>query len=157
MNKKGARHQLIRSIISETHIRTQQELQQALELNGVYVTQSTLSRDIKELNLVKVSTNNDSHYIIHSIAQSRWENRLKFYMEDALVMLKPVQHQIVLKTLPGLAQSFGAILDEITIPEIIATVCGDDVCLIICGDATQAQICFNKLKAYAPPFFFSKQ
>ncbi len=55
-------------------------------------------------------------------------------MEDALVMLKPIQHQVVLKTLPGLANSFGSILDAMEIPQIIATVCGDDVCLIICED-----------------------
>ena len=111
------------------------------------MTQSTLSRDIKALNLVKVHEADISYYIINSMAPSRWEKRLRLYMEDALIMLRPVQHQVVMKTLPGLAQSFGS---------IFATVCGDDVCLIICEDNQKAQDCFNKLKQFAPPFFFSK-
>ena len=156
MNKIESRHRLIRSIISERRIHTQQELQEALEANGILVTQSTLSRDMKALNLVKVSENDTSYYIINSIAPSRWEKRLRFYMEDALVMLRPVQNQVIMKTLPGLAQSFGAILDALELPQIVATVCGDDVCLIICEDDQGALDCFEKLKEFTPPFFFSK-
>ena len=157
MNKIESRHQLIRSLVMENKIHTQQELQELLELNGVEVTQSTLSRDIKLLNLVKITESGSSYYVINSIAPSRWEKRLRFYMEDALVMLKPVQHQVVLKSLPGLAQSFGSILDALEIPKVVATVCGDDVCLIICEDADAAQECFDYLKQYTPLFFFSKR
>ncbi len=157
MNKIESRHQLIRSLVMENKIHTQQELQELLELNGVEVTQSTLSRDIKLLNLVKITESGSSYYVINSIAPSRWEKRLRFYMEDALVMLKPVQHQVVLKSLPGLAQSFGSILDALEIPKVVATVCGDDVCLIICEDVDAAQECFEYLKQYTPPFFFSKR
>ena len=157
MNKIESRHQLIRSLVMENKIHTQQELQELLELNGVEVTQSTLSRDIKLLNLVKITESGSSYYVINSIAPSRWEKRLRFYMEDALVMLKPVQHQVVLKSLPGLAQSFGSILDALEIPKVVATVCGDDVCLIICEDADAAQECFEYLQQYTPPFFFSKR
>ena len=105
MNKIESRHRLIRSIISEKKIRTQQELQDSLEANGIIVTQSTLSRDVKSLNLVKINEGDSSYYAINSIAPSRWENRLRFYMEDALVMLRPVQNQVVVKTLPGLASA----------------------------------------------------
>lgn len=157
MNKIESRHQLIRSLVMENKIHTQQELQELLQLNGVHVTQSTLSRDIKLLNLVKITEAGSTYYVINSIAPSRWEKRLRFYMEDALVMLKPVQHQVVLKTLPGLAQSFGSILDALEIPKVVATVCGDDVCLIICEDNEAALDCFETLKQYTPPFFFSKR
>ncbi|HEL2193097.1 TPA: arginine repressor [Streptococcus suis] len=156
MNKIESRHQLILSLIMEKKIHTQQELQELLEVNGVSVTQSTLSRDIKMLNLVKVNEDDCSHYVINPIAPTRWEKRLRLYMEDALVMLKPIQHQVVLKTLPGLANSFGSILDAMEIPQIVATVCGDDVCLIICEDVEGAQTCFEHLKQFTPPFFFSK-
>ena len=127
MNKIESRHRLIRSIISEKKIRTQQELQDSLEANGIIVTQSTLSRDVKSLNLVKINEGDTSYYAINSIAPSRWENRLRFYMEDALEL-----------------------------PQIVATVCGDDVCLIICEDNQGALDCFEKLKEFTPPFFFSK-
>ncbi|CRH90065.1 arginine repressor [Chlamydia trachomatis] len=157
MNKIESRHQVIRSLVSEKKIHTQQELQDLLELNGISVTQSTLSRDIKLLNLVKINEDGTSYYVINSIAPARWEKRLRFYMEDALVMLRPVQHQVVLKTLPGLAQSFGSILDAMELTEVVATVCGDDVCLIVCEDNDAAQACFEKLKEYTPPFFFSNR
>ena len=57
------------------------------------------------------------------------------------------------KTLPGLAQSFGSIIDALSFPDAIATLCGDDVCLVICEDAEAAQKCFEELKKFAPPFF----
>lgn len=77
MNKIESRHQLILSLVLEKKIHTQQELQDLLETNGVTVTQSTLSRDIKQLNLVKVNEANSAHYIINPIAPSRWEKRLR--------------------------------------------------------------------------------
>ena len=128
-----------------------------LELNGVTVTQSTLSRDIKLLNLVKVNEDASSYYMVNPIVPIRWEKRLRLYMEDALIILKPVQHQVVLKTLPGLASSFGSILDAMEIPEIVATLCGDDVCLIICQDNQAAQACYDYLTQFTPPFFLSKE
>ena len=129
-----------------------------LELNGITVTQSTLSRDIKLLNLEKVNEDASSYYmVINPIVPTRWEKRLRLYMEDALIMLKPVQHQVVLKTLPGLASSFGSILDDLEIPEIIATLCGDDVCLIICQDNRAAQTCYDYPTQFTPPFFSSKE
>jgi len=77
-------------------------------------------------------------------------------MEDALVLMRPVQHQVLLKTLPGLAQSFGSIIDALSFPDAIATLCGDDVCLVICQDIEAAQKCFEELKKFAPPFFFEE-
>ncbi|HFI0350956.1 TPA: arginine repressor [Streptococcus suis] len=156
MNKIESRHQLILSLVTENKIHTQQELQELLHRNGVSVTQSTLSRDIKMLNLIKVSEKDSSYYIINPITPSRWEKRLKVYMEDALVLLRPVQNQVVIKTLPGLAHSFGSILDAMEIPEIIATICGDDACLIICEDNQAAQSCYEQLKKFTPPFLSNK-
>ena len=110
MNKIESRHRLIRSLVLEKKIHTQQELQDFFFLILGRVTISTLSRDIKALNLVKVHEADVSYYIINSTAPSRWEKRLRLYMEDALIMLRPVQNQVIMKTLPGLAQSFGSIL-----------------------------------------------
>ncbi|NQP53874.1 arginine repressor [Streptococcus suis] len=157
MNKIESRHKLILSLIKEKKLHTQQELQELLELNGVTVTQSTLSRDIKLLNLVKVNEDASSYYMVNPIVPICWEKRLRLYMEDALIVLKPVQHQVVLKTLPGLASSFGSILDAMEIPEIVATLCGDDVCLIICQDNQAAQACYDYLTQFTPPFFLSKE
>lgn len=154
MNKTENRHHLIRSLILEQKIHTQQELKSLLEKNGCFVTQPTLSRDIKLLNVVKINEEENSYYVINNISSSKLEKRLRFYMEDGLIMLKPVQNQVVIKTLPGLAQSFGSILDGMQIQDIVATVSGDDICLIICETNEGALNCFNKLKEFTPPFFF---
>ena len=108
------------------------------------------------MNLSKVREEDNSYYVLNTGSISKWEKRLENYMEDALVMLRPVQHQVILKTLPGLAQSFGSVIDSLAFPDIVATLCGDDVCMIICEDATKAQACFENLKKYAPPFFFGE-
>ncbi len=108
------------------------------------------------MNLSKVREEDNSYYVLNAGSTSKWEKRLEIYMEDALVLMRPVQHQVLLKTLPGLAQSFGSIIDALSFPDAIATLCGDDVCLVICEDAEAAQKCFEELKKFAPPFFFEE-
>jgi len=156
MNKSEHRHQLIRALVTKNKIHTQAELQALLADNDIQVTQATLSRDIKSMNLSKVREEDNSYYVLNTGSISKWEKRLELYMEDALVLMRPVQHQVLLKTLPGLAQSFGSIIDALSFPDAIATLCGDDVCLVICEDAEAAQNCFEELKKFAPPFFFGE-
>lgn len=156
MNKSEHRHQLIRALVAKNKIHTQAELQALLAENDIQVTQATLSRDIKNMNLSKVREEDNAYYVLNNGSISKWEKRLENYMEDALIMLRPIQHQVLLKTLPGLAQSFATIIDALDFQDIIATLCGDDVCLIICEDADTAQKCFEELKKFAPPFFFEE-
>ncbi|VNC36376.1 arginine repressor [Streptococcus pneumoniae] len=156
MNKSEHRHQLIRALITKNKIHTQAELQALLAKNDIQVTQATLSRDIKNMNLSKVREEDSAYYVLNNGSISKWEKRLELYMEDALVWMRPVQHQVLLKTLPGLAQSFGSIIDTLSFPDAIATLCGNDVCFIICEDANTAQKCFEELKKFAPPFFFEE-
>lgn len=156
MNKSEHRHQLIRALVAKNKIHTQAELQSLLAENDIQVTQATLSRDIKNMNLSKVREEDNAYYVLNNGSISKWEKRLENYMEDALIMLRPIQHQVLLKTLPGLAQSFATIIDALDFQDIIATLCGDDVCLIICEDADAAQKCFEELKKFAPPFFFEE-
>ncbi|HEW2930279.1 arginine repressor [Streptococcus sp. 2106] len=156
MNKSEHRHQLIRALVAKNKIHTQAELQSLLAENDIQVTQATLSRDIKNMNLSKVREEDNAYYVLNNGSISKWEKRLENYMEDALIMLRPIQHQVLLKTLPGLAQSFATIIDALDFQDIIATLCGDDVCLIICEDTDTAQKCFEELKKFAPPFFFEE-
>ncbi|WP_164684146.1 arginine repressor [Streptococcus hyointestinalis] len=138
MNRKVSRQLLIRLVICENTIHTQHEPQEKLNDTCVHVTQASLSRDMKELYLAKVNDNGTPYYVILSVSLSHWENRLRLYMEAALVMLQVVQNHIILKTLPGLAQSFGSFLASIEIAELVGTVCGVDTCLIICEDHEKA-------------------
>ena len=92
MNKSEHRHQLIRALVTKNKIHTQAELQSLLADNDIQVTQATLSRDIKSMNLSKVREEDNSYYVLNTGSISKWDKRLEFYMEDALVLMLSLIH-----------------------------------------------------------------
>ncbi|MCY8104162.1 arginine repressor ArgR [Bacillus mojavensis] len=130
---KGQRHIKIREIITSNEIETQDELVDMLKQDGYKVTQATVSRDIKELHLVKVPTNNGSYkYSLPADQRFNPLSKLKRSLMDAFVKIDSASHMIVLKTMPGNAQAIGALMDNLDWDEIMGTICGDDTILIIC-------------------------
>lgn len=75
MNKSEHRHQLIRALITKNKIHTQAELQALLAKNDIQVTQATLSRDIKNMNLSKVREEDSAYYVLNNGSISKWEKR----------------------------------------------------------------------------------
>lgn len=135
---KGRRHIRIRDIISNYEIETQDQLVQSLKDAGVDVTQATVSRDIKEMHLIKVPTSNGNYkYSLPPIHSFNTEEKLHRAMTDAFVSIDGAGHFLVLKTLPGNAQAVGSLLDHLSWDEMLGTICGDDTCLIICKDESQ--------------------
>ncbi|MBC8708045.1 transcriptional regulator ArgR [Staphylococcus pseudintermedius] len=129
----------IREIISNEQIETQDELVKRLNDYDMNVTQATVSRDIKELQLIKVPA--PSGQYIYSLPNDRRYHpleKLGRYLMDSFVKIDSANNLLVLKTLPGNAQSIGAILDQIDWEEVLGTICGDDTCLIICRDNPSA-------------------
>ncbi|EHD7781668.1 transcriptional regulator ArgR [Staphylococcus pseudintermedius] len=139
MPKKSVRHIKIREIISNEQIETQDELVKRLNDYDMNVTQATVSRDIKELQLIKVPAPS-GQYIYSSPNDRRYHplEKLVRYLMDSFVKIDSANNLLVLKTLPGNAQSIGAILDQIDWEEVLGTICGDDTCLIICRDNPSA-------------------
>ncbi|MDA3131145.1 transcriptional regulator AhrC/ArgR [Aliibacillus thermotolerans] len=132
---KGQRHIKIRELISNFDIDTQDELVERLRNAGYNVTQATVSRDIKELHLVKVPTA-DGRYKYSLPADKRFNpiEKLKRSLIDSFISIDRANNLVVMKTLPGNANAVGALIDNLTWEEIIGTVCGDDTILIICRD-----------------------
>lgn len=130
---KGQRHIKIRELITNFDIDTQDELVERLRSAGYNVTQATISRDIKELQLVKVPTA-DGRYKYSLPADSRFNplEKLKRSLIDSFISIDRANNLVVMKTLPGNANAVGALIDNLTWEEIIGTVCGDDTILIIC-------------------------
>ncbi|MGM7635508.1 transcriptional regulator AhrC/ArgR [Bacillus sp. Hm123] len=130
---KGQRHIKIREIIANNEIETQDDLVDRLKTLGYNVTQATVSRDIKELHLVKVPLM-DGRYKYSLPADQRFNplQKLKRSLVDAFVSIDAAGHFVVMKTLPGNAQAVGALIDNLDWDEIMGTICGDDTCLIIC-------------------------
>lgn len=130
---KGQRHIKIREIIANHEIETQDELVDHLRAANFNVTQATVSRDIKELHLVKVPMS-DGRYKYSLPADQRFNplQKLKRSLMDAFVRIDYAGNLIVMKTLPGNAHAIGALIDNLDWEEILGTICGDDTCLIIC-------------------------
>jgi transcriptional regulator of arginine metabolism len=130
---KGQRHIKIREIITNNDIETQDELVDELKIAGYNITQATVSRDIKELHLVKVPLP-DGRYKYSLPADQRFNplNKLKRNLIDAFVRIDSAGHLLVMKTLPGNAMAIAALIDHLDWDDIVGTVSGDDTILVIC-------------------------
>lgn len=146
MANKTMRQIKIREIISNEQIETQEELVRRLNEFDLNITQATISRDIKELQLIKVPA--PSGQYIYSLPRDRKYHpvdKLGRYLMDSFVKIDGANNLLVLKTLPGNAQSIGAIIDQIDWIEVLGTICGDDTCLIICKDDESAQVITDRI------------
>jgi transcriptional regulator of arginine metabolism len=123
----------VKELVERLVIRTQDELAEALRGEGIDVTQATVSRDIKEMLLVKVPTGDGGHRYAfpseHSITVSA--ARLEKTFQDSVLSINSSGNIVVLRTLPGTAQAVAYVLDNIRWCEIIGTVAGDDTIFIV--------------------------
>jgi len=138
MTKSFRQGQILR-LIRGRGIFTQEELARALKEGGIDATQVTLSRDMRELGLVKTA---DGYR-----ALERETPNLQFatLAAEFLQDVRQAQNQIVLKTAPGHASSVAVALDDEKWPEVVGTIAGDDTILIICLDTSTAEVVRKKL------------
>ncbi|GED66545.1 arginine repressor [Brevibacillus reuszeri] len=130
---KGQRHIRIRDIISNQEVETQDELVERLRGAGFNVTQATVSRDIKELHLVKVPLP-DGRYKYSMPAEQKFNplQKLRRMLVDSYISIDQADHFIVLKTLSGHANAVAELIDNLPWEEIMGTISGDNTILIIC-------------------------
>jgi transcriptional regulator of arginine metabolism len=142
---KGQRLIKIRELIASKDIETQDELVDRLKAAGFNVTQATVSRDIKELHLVKVPLI-DGRYKYSLPADQRFNplQKLKRSLMDAFVRIDQAGHLLVMKTLPGNANAIGALIDNLDWEDILGTICGDDTILIICRTPEDTELVTNR-------------
>ncbi|MDN4078451.1 transcriptional regulator ArgR [Paenibacillus polymyxa] len=146
---KGQRHIKIREIISQREIETQDDLVEALREAGFQVTQATVSRDIKELLLIKVPMD-DGRYKYSMPSDQRYNptQKLKRTLVDNFLHIDYTTNLIVMKCLPGTANSIAALLDNIEWSEVMGTISGDDTILIICRSEENSETIVNRLMGY---------
>ena len=137
---KGQRHIRIRDIIANHDIETQDDLVEQLKAAGYNITQATVSRDIKELHLVKVPLQ-DGRYKYSLPADQRFNpiQKLQRALADAFVSIDGATHFLVMKTLPGNANAIASLLDHLDWEEIMGTISGDDTILIICHNEEERE------------------
>jgi transcriptional regulator of arginine metabolism len=129
----------IKEIISQRDIETQEELVQALEEEGFTVTQATISRDIKELQLIKVvGADGRYKYAIPAASTTVNADTFRRKLSEVFVSLARAQNLLVLKVLPGNAHAVGAMLDSMNAKDVLGTIAGDDTLLLITPDEEAA-------------------
>lgn len=138
---KFKRQAAILEIISNNEIKTQEELSAHLRQRGYNTTQATISRDIKELRLIKVashsggyqySTPDQSGSVTHM-------TRLKNIFRECVVKVDQAQNLVVLKTLVGMANAAAAAIDAMKVKDIVGTLAGDDNILVILRTTEEAK------------------
>jgi transcriptional regulator of arginine metabolism len=130
---KRERQAQILSLVKRTRVTSQEELRELLAARGTEVTQATLSRDIRELRLVKVTgTDGTAHYSL----PDEWEvtPSLGSLLPTLFLDAEGVDHLLVVRTLKGAAPTVGAALDWEEWPEVLGTLAGDDTILVVVRD-----------------------
>ena len=129
---KAKRQALIREIVESQSIQTQEELADALRVHGMLVTQATVSRDIKEMHLLKVLAEDGSYrYATMEKGDTGMNDRLIRMLADSVVDMNSANNLIVIHTLPGSAHVAGEAVDSLKWPEVIGTIAGDNTILVI--------------------------
>ncbi|HBD63970.1 MAG TPA: arginine repressor [Clostridiales bacterium] len=129
--KKYTRQTKILELISKQEIETQEELADGLKAMNIDVTQATISRDIKELRLVKVMSKNGKYkYATIGQSQEGITDRLYKIFENSVVSIDNAMNIIVLKTIPGAAQICASAIDYMGVEDIVGTLAGDDTVFV---------------------------
>lgn len=147
---KYSRHTRILEIIEKNVIETQEELAERLKEMGMDVTQATVSRDIKELRLIKVMTE-DGKYKYAPLAKTEniISNRLMTIFSECYVSSDYANNIVVVKTLPAMAQAAASAIDSLKQTEIVGTIAGDDTIMIVCRAEKIAEELVNKFNKMA--------
>ena len=137
---KSKRQSRILEIVAHEDIETQEELLERLRQNGFKSTQATVSRDIRDLRLVK-SQIGDGQYkyaISAEMAESAFSSRLRSIFRDSVISFEAAQNIVVLKTMPGLAPAACSALDALEHPDVAGTLAGDDTAFVAMRDNAAA-------------------
>jgi len=139
MAVKSKRHAMITRMIGMQNIETQEELAQALREHGFSVTQATVSRDIKELRLIKVLTPEGRYrYATVEKAETDMQERFIQMFSNCVLSVASAGNLIVLKTITGSAPPAAEAIDSMKFPEIIGTIAGDNTVFVAIHDAKTA-------------------
>jgi transcriptional regulator of arginine metabolism len=138
---KSYRQSLVLELVEREPITSQEQLREKLDGRGIHVTQATLSRDIRDLGLVKRA--GDGAYRRPGAAEegtnSDPRSVLKRAVAEFLRHYESVQQLVVLRTDPGQAQPLAVALDRVRMAEVVGTIGGDDTILVICRGEREAQ------------------
>ena len=148
---KARRHQRILDIVRSKPIQTQEDLSTELAREGMSVTQATISRDIKELRLIKAPVGDGSYRYTVPVDRNIEDinRRIERVFREAVLSVEDSDNIVVIKTLEGAAQAIGAIVDDLDWPEVVGSLAGDDTIFVVVKPADKAlevMARFNKFR-----------
>ena len=142
------RQSKILELIAKTEIETQDELSQALKNAGVEVTQATISRDIKELGLIKIQSEKTKKYkyaVMNASQPTAVSNRFSTIFKEAVVSITQASNLVVIKTIKGMASAISSVVDKLSIANVLGCVYGDDTVMVIVGAENQVKSVIDNL------------
>lgn len=143
---KIERHNKILEIINANDIETQEELADFLNNEGYNVTQATISRDIKELKLTKMSIDGKQKYIAFKNVETDLNNKYKRVLKDGFSSMDMAQNILVIKTVSGMAMAVAAALDAMNWNEIVGTIAGDDTIMCAIRTVEETKLLMDKIR-----------
>lgn len=138
---KNDRQRRILEIVEREPIDTQERLQQRLMEQGVSCTQATISRDIKQLHLIKEPMGQGQYRYMVSSQRNRLNvaDKLRGIFRESIVSVDFAQNIVVIKTMAGLANAAAAALDSMSVPDMVGTLAGDDTAFLVMKDVEAAK------------------
>jgi transcriptional regulator of arginine metabolism len=144
MRKKNERHEAIRKLVREGSIRTQTQLVEELKRLGFNVTQATVSRDVAQLGLEKITSEDGKS--VYILAEDRHLRRM---CEDLVLWARESGNLVVVKTTPGGASSVAQAVDAARWDEVVGTIAGDDTFLIVTVGENEAKEVARRIRQLA--------
>lgn len=147
--RKQDRHRLITRLLTEKNIQKQEDFVNYLQEKGVAVTQATISRDIKDMKLIKVpSAEGGYRYSLPSETQANTSAKLAKLLKDAFVAAEQMEKYVVLRTIPGNAAACGSLIEKNYQEKLFAVINDDDSVLMIARTEEAAEKLHKELLSY---------
>ena len=145
---KSQRQAKILEIIANRNVETQEQLLAALQKEGFRGTQATISRDIKELRIVKELTSLGTYRYTTSAGEmsGSFSTRLNTIFRECVIGFDYAQNIIVIRTLPGLASAAGSAIDAMNMNMVVGTLAGDDTVMVVMRDNNAAAVFYGEIK-----------
>ena len=146
---KHQRHAKILKLIADHNLNTQEQIIEMLRNEGFDATQATVSRDIKELGLIKLATSDGNYkYVQPKDTNAGSSAKYLIILNQSIITIDYAMHTIVIKTHSGMAQAAGAAIDYLVGNEILGSIGGDDTLLLICHSEERAKNIVSKLNGF---------
>ena len=144
---KVNRHAKIVELVSKHHIETQEELTELLKNEGFQITQATVSRDIRDLKLTKVQTDDGRQkYVVLKATENALRDKYIRIMKDGFVSMDMAMNILVIKTVSGMAMAVAAAIDEMHWHEVVGCIAGDDTIMCAVRTVEDTAVVMEKMR-----------